>query len=712
MLLGTVTIHKVNITITSSNKTWEYNGEEQVTDEVKKNLANELDYPKTLNPNNEEKFEYEIVVKPTFTAKITDAGFVFNAFTCEIFNEDETVNLTTNFNLNLVYGTLTVTPIEIIVQSKSETREYNGLPLENEKDEDGNVIQTEGVNWNILSGYVLNVEGNEHVLTVEVVGSRTDPGVSFNTIAGYEIVNNNGESVKHNYKVTLMCGTLTVTQSGLAPTGTSLNHSGSIAYTPVETRTVASVTADQGGTLYLRSSNFGDYDGRIWDNSPDVYDGALIDNKYGMSYLTSLAMEYAGYSTNTLSVAPTALRDYVLPYNMAIPQSESEQVYALRTSSAEDYLVQTTDTRYYAADYTKTYSLSYYVFDYLSSTSVPTVPPEYLDVVREYEEFVKKHYTNVSDEMRVYLERVIAENNLSADDPAGVVEFVKKIAPYNKNYDMAVEEKSSNVAISFMNGELGGGVCSHFATVATLLFRTLGIPARYTYGFALTVNSGGSVVLSNTNAHAWVELFIHDLGWVNVEVTPTTRVRPSNATVIRPIDVSEKFNGQTISLPNSTSSLYSTGNWISKMEAQGYEFVIEIVGEQSAVGTSESVLKTFEIYQQINGERVRVTEELTEQYSLWVETGKLQLYYTTLLVEGIYDQTKVYDGKPLEAAASNYKYDKSLLLSENHEVVVTFLYTLTNAGTISNQFVSPELYLAISTNSLFAIIPNAWYPSY
>lgn len=70
------------------------------------------------------------------------------------------------------------------------------------------------------------------------------------------------------------------------------------------------------------------------------------------------------------------------------------------------------------------------------------------------------------------------------------------------------------------------GYCSHFATIATNMFRVLGVPARYVEGFVVKqedLPKGGAsknIQLEDKSAHAWVEIYVEGYGWVPVEVTP------------------------------------------------------------------------------------------------------------------------------------------------------------------------------------------------
>lgn len=61
----------------------------------------------------------------------------------------------------------------------------------------------------------------------------------------------------------------------------------------------------------------------------------------------------------------------------------------------------------------------------------------------------------------------------------------------------------------------------HFASAATLMLRTLGIPARYVSGFTAELAAGETVEVPDSAAHAWVEIYLDGYGWYPVEVTPS-----------------------------------------------------------------------------------------------------------------------------------------------------------------------------------------------
>ena len=77
----------------------------------------------------------------------------------------------------------------------------------------------------------------------------------------------------------------------------------------------------------------------------------------------------------------------------------------------------------------------------------------------------------------------------------------------------------------------------HYATTAVMLFRYMGIPARYAEGFSFQAQamSGGSMEVPDESAHAWVEIFDSEKGWIPVEVTPgfESESKPSSQTTVQ-----------------------------------------------------------------------------------------------------------------------------------------------------------------------------------
>lgn len=91
---------------------------------------------------------------------------------------------------------------------------------------------------------------------------------------------------------------------------------------------------------------------------------------------------------------------------------------------------------------------------------------------------------------------------------------------YNAEYDpnAAAPPEGEDPVVYFLNVSRRG-YCMHFASAAALLLRSAGIPARYVTGYVADLKSGRASV-PDSNAHAWVEVYLPGYGWEPVEVTP------------------------------------------------------------------------------------------------------------------------------------------------------------------------------------------------
>jgi len=120
------------------------------------------------------------------------------------------------------------------------------------------------------------------------------------------------------------------------------------------------------------------------------------------------------------------------------------------------------------------------------------------------------------------------------------------------------------------------GYCVHFASAGVLALRQIGIPARYVEGYAfdyLNVLDSEAVLdadtedyfegynalpesgvveveLSDANAHAWIEMYTDEYGWIPIELTPPSSdiERNDRSLFERFIDVFS--NNQAVNSPN------------------------------------------------------------------------------------------------------------------------------------------------------------------
>jgi len=69
--------------------------------------------------------------------------------------------------------------------------------------------------------------------------------------------------------------------------------------------------------------------------------------------------------------------------------------------------------------------------------------------------------------------------------------------------------------------ESKSGHCEFFASTAAILFRAMGMPSRLVAGFRVNRDSRRQVIsVRNTDAHAWVEVWTKERGWLPLDPTP------------------------------------------------------------------------------------------------------------------------------------------------------------------------------------------------
>ena len=139
------------------------------------------------------------------------------------------------------------------------------------------------------------------------------------------------------------------------------------------------------------------------------------------------------------------------------------------------------------------------------------------DWYEQYEEWVYRQYLQLPEEG---IERMIADYQVSSPYSADLrtVEYVREIlnrhATYSTNPGITPDGEDFNEYFLY---EQQKGLCMHFASAGTILFRILGVPARYVEGYIVPHLAAGRVnEVLDSHAHAWVEIWKGELGWVPV----------------------------------------------------------------------------------------------------------------------------------------------------------------------------------------------------
>lgn len=114
-------------------------------------------------------------------------------------------------------------------------------------------------------------------------------------------------------------------------------------------------------------------------------------------------------------------------------------------------------------------------------------------------------------------ELTIGASNLPAR-AAQIEAYVKSSAAYDLEPGR-MPGSEEDFALWFLE-DSDKGYCVHFATATTVLLRAAGIPARYVEGYTVQTTGGETTIVQEKQAHAWVEYYLNNIGWVILDPTP------------------------------------------------------------------------------------------------------------------------------------------------------------------------------------------------
>lgn len=164
-----------------------------------------------------------------------------------------------------------------------------------------------------------------------------------------------------------------------------------------------------------------------------------------------------------------------------------------------------------------------------------TYTAEFYDV---YQKLAKQYYTQMP-KGRLQSFYQIAKQAGDLKSTWSKAEFVKKYLRNNASYSMNLDPvpKGADYAEYFLLVQKKG-YCEHFATAGTLLLRACGVPARYVTGyrvdpedFKIDPDGGYTAEVKDSDAHAWSEVYIKNMGWVCKDMTPAANAANNLASV-------------------------------------------------------------------------------------------------------------------------------------------------------------------------------------
>ena len=144
---------------------------------------------------------------------------------------------------------------------------------------------------------------------------------------------------------------------------------------------------------------------------------------------------------------------------------------------------------------------------------------EFVQAENVYRSFANRFYMDIPEYERKLFEQNVPECNNNVQNAVQVIrQYLKNEITYSE--EVAPYESGKNYVEQVLLSDKRG-YSPQFATIATLMFRYYGVPARYVEGYYVVNDENKDTVeVTTVAAHAWVEVYIKGLGFVPVEVTP------------------------------------------------------------------------------------------------------------------------------------------------------------------------------------------------
>ncbi|MFB6303014.1 MAG: DUF3488 and DUF4129 domain-containing transglutaminase family protein [Haloferacaceae archaeon] len=161
----------------------------------------------------------------------------------------------------------------------------------------------------------------------------------------------------------------------------------------------------------------------------------------------------------------------------------------------------------------------------------------------DYPDRIADAYRQVPGSTPDRVRRRASEVTADAESPYAAATAVEEYLESEKRYSLDVRRPEGDVADAFLF-EMEAGYCTYYATTMVTMLRTQGIPARFVVGYTGGRQvDDGKYVVRGLDAHAWVQVYFPDVGWVNFDPTPAGPRRAAEETRVQEARLTNETGG-------------------------------------------------------------------------------------------------------------------------------------------------------------------------
>lgn len=306
---------------------------------------------------------------------------------------------------------------------------------------------------------------------------------------------------------------------------------------------VLEVTADArpGTNLYLADFYGGTYQSGTWLQNPWEYRNAARDDKIDRDRLGALLRQMPYESSRQSGFGRETATNYRIDYQVntdsalvpyftdvagiedvwvvdegLVKKSRSQKTLEFAGSTAWSF-VKGLETGLNAAGWYSAYAAEHYV----KRSGIPAVE-EQAGLLRNGPLGSWSQHSEGTLRASAYSDPVNTRRLMLADT---VRRRLAELADYSLYLDRL---PGGTDAVQYFLETGHRGYCMHFASAGALILQEMGVPARYASGYIVKQQAFREDAVSgefvapvyDRNAHAWVEIYMENVGWIPWEMTP------------------------------------------------------------------------------------------------------------------------------------------------------------------------------------------------
>lgn len=265
--------------------------------------------------------------------------------------------------------------------------------------------------------------------------------------------------------------------------------------------------------------------------SKDVYTGkgwiSAVENGERLSFLPNEEVPLPNFINSDMKVDEREsiirpLKEYphlIYPLGLKTVQNNAGHTYELDSSLEKIYIMDNSDLPGFG-DYSVEHESPRFSVKTMMNTldtSHPILTEEFLEQYTQLPESLPQRVKDLALDLTA--------NKETWYDKAKAIEnyFDRPEFQYDQK-EVAIPEEEQDYVDQFLF-ETMKGYCDNFSTSMVVMMRSVGIPTRwvkgYTEGDFRGMSDSGKrlYIITNNNAHSWVEVFFPDVGWVPFEPT-------------------------------------------------------------------------------------------------------------------------------------------------------------------------------------------------